>query len=102
MSVILSPHRHFERVISGLTAHQQQCHTDLGPRFKVSSEKPEERGIDLVITGLVVQRVIHYTTTAAHRHSKSLSVILTRSIPKLSVDTDSVSQVFFNTIVTSV
>ena len=30
-----------------------------GPRFKVSSERPEMWGIDLAIPGLVVQRVIH-------------------------------------------
>ena len=30
----------------------------------VSSERPEKRGIDLAIHGLVVERVIHYTTAA--------------------------------------
>ena len=49
---------------SGLTSHQQRGHTETGPRFKVSSERPEKRGIDLATPGLVVQRVIHYTTTA--------------------------------------
>ena len=49
---------------SGLTSHQQRGHTETGPRFKVSSERPEKRGIDLVTPGLVVQRVIHYTTAA--------------------------------------
>ena len=34
---------------SGLTSHQQRGHTETGPRFKVSSERPEKRGIDLAI-----------------------------------------------------
>ena len=41
-------------VNSGLTSHQQRGHTETGPRFKVSSERPEKRGIDLVTPGLVV------------------------------------------------
>ena len=45
---------------SGLTSHQQQGHTETGPRFKVSSEWPEKWGIDLAIPVLVVYRVIHY------------------------------------------
>ena len=49
---------------SGLTSHQQRGHTETGPRFKVSSERPEKRGVDLATPGLVVQRVIHYTTAA--------------------------------------
>ena len=48
----------------GLTTHQQGGHTEKGPRFKVSSERPEKRGIDLAIPGLVVQRVIHNTAAA--------------------------------------
>ena len=39
-------------------------HTETGPRFKVSSERPDKRGIDLVIPGLVVLCVILYTTAA--------------------------------------
>ena len=35
---------------SGLTSHQQRGHTETGPRFKVSSERPEKRGIDLALT----------------------------------------------------
>ena len=31
------------------------------PRFKVSSERTENRGIDLATPGLVAQRVIHYS-----------------------------------------
>ena len=31
-------------VNSGLTSHQQQGHTETGPGFKVSSERPEKRG----------------------------------------------------------
>ena len=34
---------------SGLTSHQQRGHTETGPRFKVSSERPVKRGIDLAI-----------------------------------------------------
>ena len=34
----------------------------MGPRFKVSFERPEKQAFDLVIPGLVVQHVIHYTT----------------------------------------
>ena len=49
---------------SGLTSHQQRGHTETGPRFKVSSERPEKWGIDLATPGLVVQSVIHYTTAA--------------------------------------
>ena len=50
--------------MSELGSHQQRGHTETGPRFKVSSERPEKRGIDLATPGLVVQRVIHYTTAA--------------------------------------
>ena len=39
---------------SGLTAHQQLVPTEMGPGLKVSSERPEKQGIDLVIPGLVV------------------------------------------------
>ena len=45
-----------------LMSHQQLCHMELGHRFKVPSERPEKRGIDLAPTGLVVQCVIHFTT----------------------------------------
>ena len=38
-----------------------------GPRFKVSSEKPEKRAIDLAIPGLIVLSVIHYITAAPTR-----------------------------------
>ena len=38
---------------SGLTSHQQRGHTETGPRFKVSSERPEKRVIDLATPGLV-------------------------------------------------
>ena len=44
---------------SDLTTHQQLGHTEKGPRFKVSSERPEKRGIDLATPELIVQRVIH-------------------------------------------
>ena len=49
---------------SGLRSHQQRDHTQTGPRFKVSSERPNKRGIDLAIPGLVVWRVIHYSAAA--------------------------------------
>ncbi|MEW8545348.1 MAG: hypothetical protein AB2693_17640 [Candidatus Thiodiazotropha sp.] len=47
---------------SGLTSHQQRGHTETGLCFKVSSERPEERGIEVAMPGLVVRSVIHYTT----------------------------------------
>ena len=37
---------------------------ETGPRFKVSSERPEKRGIDRAIPGLIVQFVIHSTTAS--------------------------------------
>ena len=49
---------------SGLMSHQQQGHImEMGPRFKVSSERPQKGWIDLVIPELVVKLVIHFTTT---------------------------------------
>ena len=33
----------------------------MGPQFKVSFERPEKRRIDLVIPGLVVRHILHYT-----------------------------------------
>ena len=45
---------------SGLTSHQQRGHTETGPRFKVSSERPEKRGIEHAIPGcepVIVLRV---------------------------------------------
>ena len=39
---------------SGLTSHQQQGHAEMGPLFKVSSERLEKQGIDFAIPGLVV------------------------------------------------
>ena len=38
----------------------------MGPRLKVSSERPEKQGIDLTIPALVVWRDIHYTTAASN------------------------------------
>ena len=35
---------------------QQLGHTDTGPHFNVSSERPEKWVIDIVTPGLVVQR----------------------------------------------
>ena len=46
-------------------SHQQLGHTETGPRFKVSSEAGKRGGGGggyLAIPGLVVQRVIQYTT----------------------------------------
>ena len=54
---------------SGLTSRQQRDHMETGPRFKVSSERPEKRGIDLAIPGFVVWRVIHYNTAVINRES---------------------------------
>ena len=39
---------------SGLTSHQKRGYTETGPRFKVSSERLENRGIELAIPGLTV------------------------------------------------
>ena len=39
-----------------------------GYQFKVSSERPEKRGIDLAIPDWVVKRVIHYTTAAPNSY----------------------------------
>ena len=39
---------------SGLMSHQSRGHTETGPRFKVSSERPDKRAIDLAISGWVV------------------------------------------------
>ena len=39
---------------SGLTTHQQRGHSETGPRFEDSSERPDKWGIDLVIPGLLV------------------------------------------------
>ena len=38
---------------AGLTS-QQRGHTETGPRFKFSPERPEKRGMDLAIPGFVV------------------------------------------------
>ena len=51
-------------------SHQQLDLMESEPRFKVSSERPEKRGggggggVDLATAGLIVQRVIRYTTAA--------------------------------------
>ena len=37
---------------SGLAFHRQP--TETGPQFKVSSERPEKREVDLEIPGLVI------------------------------------------------
>ena len=42
---------------SGLTSHQQRGHTETGPRFKVSSERPEKRGIDLATPGFKIDKL---------------------------------------------
>ena len=35
--------------------HQQLGHEEMGPQFKVSSERPEKWGIDLATPGLIAQ-----------------------------------------------
>ena len=47
---------------SDFTSHQQPGHTETGPGFKISYERPEKRGIDPASSKLVVQRVNHFTT----------------------------------------
>ena len=44
-----------------LKNHQKQGHMETGPWFKVSCDRLEKIGMDLVTPGSVVQRVIHYT-----------------------------------------
>ena len=61
---------------SGLTSHHQLGCTETGPWFNVLSERPEKRGIDLTIPGLIVQRVIHYTTASPRKVSKQSSIRL--------------------------
>ena len=56
---------------SDLTPHQQQGHTETGPRFKVSPETPEKRAIDLATPGLVVKRVINYTTAVYYFRNRT-------------------------------
>ena len=48
---------------TGLMPHQQQGHDEVGPRFKVSSERPDKLGSDHVTSGLIVCHVIRYTTS---------------------------------------
>ena len=45
-------------------SHQHIGHKEMGPRFKVSSARPEKWGIEPVIPGLVVLPCIHYTMAA--------------------------------------
>ena len=61
---------------SGLTSNQQR-HTETGPRFKVSFERPEKRGIGLAIPALVV---IHYTTAAPMVLIKSSIILLLKKL----------------------
>ena len=65
---------------SGFTFHQQRGHAETRPRFKFSIKRPENRGIDLAILGLVVKRVLHYTTTAFERH-RIIRAMLARLSP---------------------
>ena len=39
-------------------------HTEMKPRIKLLSERPEKRGIDLATARLVLRVAIHYTTPA--------------------------------------
>ena len=45
-----------------------------GPQFKMSSERPEKWKIDCAIPGLVVSRVIHFTTAAPYRGGKLINL----------------------------
>ena len=40
---------------------------ETGLQFKVSFERPEKQGINLVIPGLVVQHVIQYSTATSRK-----------------------------------
>ena len=72
---------------SGFTSHRQLGHTETGSRFKVSSERPEKRGIKFAIPGLIVLRVIYYTTTAPDFDGE----MRTKSTDK--IDTDKCKQI---------
>ena len=66
-------------VNSGSTSHKQRGHTEMGPRFKVLSERRKKWGTDLAIPGLVVWCVIHYTTAAPRENlevSRLFSIIM--------------------------
>ena len=67
---------------SGLTSHQQLGPTEWDLGLK-SHPKDRRRGIDLAIPGLVVQRVIHYTTTSP-RSSANRKLIISRILSSLS------------------
>ena len=60
---------------SCITSHQQRGHTETGPRFKVSSERPEKRGIDLAIPGLVIPG---FSSAKFKKKMLSLSYIIFR------------------------
>ena len=66
----------FFRVNRSLTSHQQRDQTETGPRFKVLSERPEERGIDLAIRGLVAHYPLHYRRTCFLSKQKLFTVII--------------------------
>ena len=82
---------------------QQRGHTETGPRFKVSSERPEKRGIDLATPGLVVQRrVLEDVHNRIHQLkrinvyclfniSSSLLNLAIKNQPSVNLDTSSYS-----------
>ena len=41
-------------LLSFCALYEQRGHTKTGPQFKVSSKRPEKRGVNLAIPGLVV------------------------------------------------
>ena len=65
----------------GLNVPPTTCHKEMGPRFKISSERPEKRGIYLVIPGWVVYRVIHYTTATPRKKRTILWQMCSNDFP---------------------
>ena len=65
---------------SGLTSHQQRGHTETVPRFKVSSERSEKRGIDLAIDSPLLRSF----GLKSHPKDRRSGGSILRSIPRFS------------------
>ena len=59
---------------SGSTSHQQRSHTETGPPFKVTSERPEKLGIDLAVSVSIPQIQKHSRLSSAAVVIGALSV----------------------------
>ena len=69
----------------GFKYYKQRGRTETGSQFKVSSERPEKRVIDLVIPGSVVKRVIHYTAAAPFEGWKHLKLAFGHLLGKINL-----------------